>query len=100
MSSSGLRKIRQLEEDNQKLKRLVADLRLDKAKLQAVLEKSLAPDPRREFVRWLPDQFRLSERRGWKTLRFHRRTHRYNLIRDDQVPLGKRIKGIAETRPR
>lgn len=39
MSSSGLRKIRQLEEDNQKLKRLVADLRLDKAKLQAVLKK-------------------------------------------------------------
>jgi len=42
----------------------------------------------------------VSERRGCKTLRFHRRTHRYKLIRDDQVPLRKRIKEIAETRVR
>jgi len=41
MSSSGLRKIRQLEEDNQKLKRLVADLSLDKAMLQEVLAKKV-----------------------------------------------------------
>jgi putative transposase len=42
----------------------------------------------------------VSERRGCKALRFHRRTHRYKSIRDDQVPLRKRIKEIAETRVR
>ncbi len=36
---SELRRLRQLEEENRKLKQLVADLSLDKAMLQAVLAK-------------------------------------------------------------
>ena len=39
LGPSELRKMRQLEEENQKLKRLVADLSLDKAMLQEVLAK-------------------------------------------------------------
>ena len=41
MGVSELRKLRQLEEENRKLKRLVADLSLDKAMLQEVLSKKL-----------------------------------------------------------
>ena len=41
MGPSELRKMRQLEEENQKLKRLVADLSLDKAMLQEVLAKKV-----------------------------------------------------------
>lgn len=36
-----LRRLRQLEEENRKLKQLVADLSLDKAILQDVLSKEL-----------------------------------------------------------
>ena len=36
-----MRRLRQLEEENSKLKRLVADLSLDKAMLQDVLAKKL-----------------------------------------------------------
>lgn len=36
-----LRRLRQLEEENRKLKQLVADLSLDKAMLQDVLKKKL-----------------------------------------------------------
>ena len=39
--SSELRRLKQLEEENSKLKRLVADLSLDKAMLQDVLSKKL-----------------------------------------------------------
>ncbi len=39
LGPSGLRKLRQLEDENTKLKRLVADLSLDKAMLQKVLAK-------------------------------------------------------------
>ena len=39
LSRSELRHLKQLEEDNAKLKRLVADLSLDKAMLQDVLAK-------------------------------------------------------------
>ena len=38
---SELRRLRQLEEENRKLKQLVADLSLDKAMLQAVVAKKL-----------------------------------------------------------
>ncbi|MDW9246768.1 transposase family protein [Burkholderia cepacia] len=40
LGPSELRRLRQLEEENTKLKRLVADLSLDKAMLQDVLAKS------------------------------------------------------------
>ena len=36
-----MKRLRQLEEDNSKLKRIVADLSLDKAMLQDVLSKKL-----------------------------------------------------------
>ena len=40
LNPSELRRLRQLEDENVKLKRLVADLSLDKAMLQDVLSKS------------------------------------------------------------
>jgi putative transposase len=41
LGPSKLRKLKQLEEENSKLKRIVADLSLDKAMLQDVLSKKL-----------------------------------------------------------
>jgi putative transposase len=41
LGPSELRRLRQLEEENTKLKRLVADLSLDKVMLQDVLSKKL-----------------------------------------------------------
>jgi putative transposase len=38
---SELRRLRQLEEENRKLKQIVADLSLDKAMLQALVAKKL-----------------------------------------------------------
>lgn len=42
MGSSELRKMRQLEDENQKLKRFVADLSLDKTTFQEVLAKKFS----------------------------------------------------------
>ena len=41
MGAAELRRLKQLEEENKKLKRLVADLSLDKAMLQDVLSKKV-----------------------------------------------------------
>lgn len=41
VAPSELRRLRQLEEENRKLKQIVADLSLDKAMLQAVVAKKL-----------------------------------------------------------
>ena len=45
LGPSELRRLRQLEEENSKLKRLVADLSLDKTMLQDVLSKKLEAFP-------------------------------------------------------
>ena len=41
LGTSELRRLKQLEEENRQLKRLLADLSLDKAMLQDVLSKKL-----------------------------------------------------------
>ena len=54
---SELRRMRQLEEENAKLKRLVADLSLDKAMLQDVLSKNLKPSRNRTLIDELRDRY-------------------------------------------
>jgi hypothetical protein len=49
--------MRQLEEENAKLKRLVADLSLDKAMLQDVLSKNLKPSRNRTLIDELRDRY-------------------------------------------
>ena len=41
LGPSELRRLRQLEEENRKLKQIVADLSLDKAMLQAIVSKKV-----------------------------------------------------------
>ena len=41
LGASGVRRLRQLEEENLRLKRLVADLTLDKSILQEVIKKKI-----------------------------------------------------------
>src|SRR5919205_500436 len=51
MGTVEIRRLKQLEEENAKLKRLVADLSLDKTMLQDVLRKKMArPALRRDVV--------------------------------------------------
>ena len=54
---SELRRLRQVEEENSRLKRLVADRSLDKHGLSEACEKSLGPARRRELAQWLQATF-------------------------------------------
>ncbi len=62
-----LRELRQLRAENARLKRLVADLTLDRHVLRASgshPRKDLAARRRREIARWAQECYRLSVRRG------------------------------------
>ena len=60
-----LRELRQLREENPKLKTLVADLTLDKHILQEVLsKKGLRPAARRQLVSDIRQRHELSEKRA------------------------------------
>ena len=60
-----LRELRQLREDNAKLKRLVADLILDRHILQEIVtkQKAVRPCARSELAEWMQQVDRLSQRR-------------------------------------
>ncbi|WP_425277096.1 IS3 family transposase [Fulvimarina pelagi] len=101
MMPTEVKKLRQLEEENTKLKRLVADLSLDKAMLQDVLSKKpLKPARRRQLVNEVRESWKVSARRTCFALKVGRSLYAYKARRDDQAALKKRIKEITETRVR
>ena len=56
MGTAEIRELRQLREENTKLKRLVADLSLDKTMLQDVISKLAAAEPMGNVARRRPAQ--------------------------------------------
>ena len=95
------RRLKQLEEENRKLKRLVADLSLDKADVAGChRKKALAPDQRRGLVSHILDAYQVSERRACEVAKVYRSLFRYQSHADDQAFLRKRIGEIAATRVR
>ena len=59
-----VRELRQMREENSRLKRLVADLTLDKQILQEVIRNTLRPARRRELAQWIQDRYQVSCRRA------------------------------------
>ena len=98
---SEMRRLKQFEEENGKLRKLVADLSLDRAMLQDVLARKLL-SLRGDASWWMTSGLRGRSRSvgpalpsGWS----HRHTH-YRGKRRSQAALIGRIKEIATTRVR
>jgi putative transposase len=101
MLPSDMTKLKQLEDENTKLKKLVADLSLDKAMLQDVLSKKLGwPVDRRGAAIYLLQQYSVNERRMCSVLKMYRNAYRYQSVKDQQAQLRMRIREIAEVRIR
>src|SRR5579864_6843718 len=95
-----VRQLKQLREENTRLKQVVADLTLDKAMLQDVLAKILGPSRRRQVVKYLHDAYRVSEWRAWGVARMRRATFRYRSHGDPRTEPRIPIREIAQTRVR
>jgi putative transposase len=101
MGVAELRRVRQLEDENRRLKQAVADLTLDKQMLQEVLQKKgLRPARRRGIARDLFAAYRVSVRRACGLVGCHRATFYYRAKRRDPVPLRMRLRELAAARPR
>jgi len=100
MGVAELRRVKQLEEENRRLKQVVADLTLDKAMLQDMLQKGLRPARRREMARELVAAFRVPTRRACAVVGCHRATFYYRARRRDGTPLRMRLRELAAARPR
>ena len=101
LGTGELRRLKQLEEENRKLKQLVADLSLDQHILQDELsKKALTPGRRRVLVQQVQAAHGVSERRSCVALGVDRSTIRYRSTKPDQAPLRLRIRDLAKTRVR
>jgi len=98
---SELRHLRQLEEENSRLKRLVADLSLDKHRLsEALRKKSLRPARRRELAPWFHGTFAVRCARACRLAQFGRASWYRRSCAKDQSALQIRIRDLAHARPR
>ncbi|MGR3631970.1 MAG: IS3 family transposase [Limimaricola soesokkakensis] len=83
MSRSQLKRLKELEKENQRLRRAVSDLTLDKLILaEAAPGKLLSPSRRRQCIDHVRQELGVSERRACRTLGQHRSTQR-------KVPRGR-----------
>ncbi len=82
-----LRRLKQLEEENKRLKSLVADLSLDSRSYRTFSQKSSEACSFPECVDGAMNCYRISERRACRLLGLARSSHRYQSTKDDQAAL-------------
>ncbi|MBY3026735.1 IS3 family transposase [Rhizobium leguminosarum] len=101
MEVSEAKRLRTLEDENTKLKRLLADAMLDNAALKDLFGKEVVtPAAKRKAVAHLMGHHEMSERRACKAIGFCRMTVRYETRRDDDHELRERMKALAHERRR
>ncbi|MFC4595887.1 IS3 family transposase [Sphingobium tyrosinilyticum] len=98
---SDAKRLRALEEENARLKRLLAETMLDNAGLKDLLSKKLVtPAAQREAVAHLQMTLGMSERRACRVISADRKSMRYRSCRADDGDLRSRLRELAQQRRR
>ncbi|MFC0147434.1 MULTISPECIES: IS3 family transposase [Sphingobium] len=98
---SDARRLKELESENAKLKRLLADAMLDQAALKDLLgKKVLTPAAQREAVAHLQACHGMSERRACRVIDADRKSVRYRSKRDNDAELREKLRELANQRRR
>jgi putative transposase len=101
MDVSDAQKLKGLEDENRRLKHLVANLSLDKEVLKAVMQKKrLGLAGMRKDVAFACERFQVSERRACKVLGMDRSSYRYEPRPDHNAELRQELVELARQKPR
>nr|WP_152034529.1 IS3 family transposase [Burkholderia contaminans] len=101
MQSDHVRELKQLQDENARLKKLVAELSLDKAILQDVAFKKVArPALRKDVVDYVVSHYGLTMRRACRLVKQPRSVQYYRSVKDPRPELRARMREIAHTRVR
>jgi putative transposase len=95
MEVSDARKLKALEDETAKLKKLLAETMLDNAIL-----KDVAPDVKRDAVAHVCERHGVSQRRACEVLSIDRSSLRYRSIRPDDAHIREAMKLVASERRR
>lgn len=100
MEVNEAKRLKALEEENRRLKAMVADLSLDNQMLKAVNGKNMVrPAAKREAVAWLREEFGVSERRACRVVGEQRSTQRYRPTERARPELKAAIREVAHAHP-
>lgn len=93
MGASDIKKIKDLEDENRRLKQMFADLSLENRALKDVIEKTLKPASKHELVNHLITTFGLSIRQACRNLNLSRMVYHYrpDTTRDEPVAVNARM---------
>ncbi|WP_132537893.1 IS3 family transposase [Rhizobium sp. PP-F2F-G48] len=101
MEVSEAKRLKALEDENAKLKKLLAEQMLDVAALRELLgKKMVGPAAKREAVTHLKVTMGLSERRACQIISTDRTTVRYRSSRPPEVELRTKLRDLANERRR
>jgi len=100
MDVSEARRLKDLEEENSRLKRMVADLSLDNQALKDLVKKMVSPEERRAAVEYLRTEYRLPQRRACALVGQPRSSQRSCHRRAEMPGLRERLVGVAHERRR
>ncbi|MBN9597823.1 MAG: IS3 family transposase [Afipia sp.] len=101
MEISEARKLKALEEENRKLKKLLAESMLDVSTLKEMLgKKLLTPSLRRRAVTWAVSEKSYSQRRACNLVGLQPKIYRYASTRSDDAALRIKLKELASQRRR
>ncbi|WP_112062603.1 IS3 family transposase [Hyphomonas pacifica] len=101
MTVSDARRLKTLEDENSKLKRLLADAMLDNAALKDLGDKKLlTPDAKRKAVHHVMEAHGLSERRACRLADLDRSTFQYEKRDGGDEKLRQRLRELAGERRR
>ncbi|KAA6490846.1 IS3 family transposase [Agrobacterium sp. ICMP 7243] len=101
MEVSEAKRLKALEDENAKLKKLLAEQMLDVAALRELLgKKMVGPAAKREAVAHLKVTMGLSERRACQIISTDRKTIRYRSSRPPEVELRAKLRDLANERRR
>ncbi len=101
METSDAKKLRALEAENAKLKKLLTEQMLDNAMLREVNSKKVVtPDAKRKAVAHLVEVHKVSQRRACSALNVGRSMVRYQSRRSDDTNLRDAVNAVAKERRR
>ncbi|MDN2620905.1 IS3 family transposase [Klebsiella quasipneumoniae] len=101
MEASDIKKMKDLEDENRRLKQMFADLSLECRALKDVIEKkALKPAIKRELVSYLTAQFAMSLRQACRILSLSRTVFRYQPDTQRDEPVIMALTVAAEHYPR
>jgi putative transposase len=101
LQSDQVRELKQLQDENARLKKLVAELSLDKAILQDVATKKVErPALKKRAVAYVVSHYALKMRRACRLLKQPRSVQYYSSIKDPRHDLRSRMRELAQARVR